>query len=548
MATFKPIAINRTGVNLPYAEGQYIVATQPFTDGSTIYQPGVYVDMLGGRQQLTMTGPQGPKGEDGTTGATGAPGQAATLQIGRVTTGAPGSLAQVSNSGTEQNAVINFVIPTGADGPRGQQGAGWFHTMAPSGVTLQVSSLQPQLTPSVGDVVFFSNGEVRQIITVSGSTVTLGDVLFSFKGDPGIGNATLSGVYGNSTENGYTQEAANGVVQAKNYYNEAYYDTSVSNGDGTANVDRKTDIIDVSTLLNTTWQKFTNQGLSIFVYNNRGGNYTSCKCNRFTALSSTVWGTEGCVSVQLTSSGTVRIDISYAGDISLEDFKKDIYSHPTYIQYELPPEYQYADSVIENQPISFLPLSGEIDLYKEWRKGLNSAQTKISSIELKNGSVLMGIAEVTPGRTYTISFNGNKTGDNAVTGNGGWLIIESDTPALTTYEWATNFNSAFFRNEYLTADISIQRTVGKKYLLVVCGGSGAYTATYTVNNLMINEGAHPYPYEPYYGAIVRQKDLSGIQLFPEGVNPAETIGGDWEDEGTVTTSNSIVLHAYRRLS
>lgn len=134
MSTFKPIAINRAGVNLPYKEGQYIVATVPFTDGGTTYQAGVYVDMLGVRQQLTMQGPKGDTGATGATGATGQNGQAATLTIGQVTTGAPGSPAQVSNSGTEQNAVVNFVIPTGLDGPRGQQGAGWFHTTVASGL------------------------------------------------------------------------------------------------------------------------------------------------------------------------------------------------------------------------------------------------------------------------------------------------------------------------------------------------------------------------------------------------------------------------------
>lgn len=74
MSTFKPIAINKEGVVLPYKEGQYIVATKPFTDGVTTYQAGVYVDMLDTRQQLTMQGPQGvpgPQGEQGIQGPQG---------------------------------------------------------------------------------------------------------------------------------------------------------------------------------------------------------------------------------------------------------------------------------------------------------------------------------------------------------------------------------------------------------------------------------------------------------------------------------------------
>lgn len=46
----------------------------------------------------------------------GPPGAAATITVGTVTTGAPGTPAQVTNSGTAQNAVLNFTIPQGESG------------------------------------------------------------------------------------------------------------------------------------------------------------------------------------------------------------------------------------------------------------------------------------------------------------------------------------------------------------------------------------------------------------------------------------------------
>ena len=46
----------------------------------------------------------------------GPPGSAATVTIGMVTTGAPGTPAEVTNSGTAQNAVLNFTIPQGLPG------------------------------------------------------------------------------------------------------------------------------------------------------------------------------------------------------------------------------------------------------------------------------------------------------------------------------------------------------------------------------------------------------------------------------------------------
>lgn len=65
------------------------------------------------------TGAQGLKGDKGDTGATGAPGAAATIRIGNVYTGTPGTNASVSNSGTSTNAVLDFTIPRGNPGADG---------------------------------------------------------------------------------------------------------------------------------------------------------------------------------------------------------------------------------------------------------------------------------------------------------------------------------------------------------------------------------------------------------------------------------------------
>ena len=61
-------------------------------------------------------GATGATGANGADGATGADGTAATIQVGSTTTGAPGTNASVTNAGTESNAVLNFVIPAGATG------------------------------------------------------------------------------------------------------------------------------------------------------------------------------------------------------------------------------------------------------------------------------------------------------------------------------------------------------------------------------------------------------------------------------------------------
>jgi len=67
-------------------------------------------------QTLNMSIPRGD------TGATGATGPANSLTIGTVTTGAPGSMADATITGVPPNQTLSLVIPQGATGPQGIQG------------------------------------------------------------------------------------------------------------------------------------------------------------------------------------------------------------------------------------------------------------------------------------------------------------------------------------------------------------------------------------------------------------------------------------------
>ena len=72
------------------------------------------------------TGPTGPAGLDGVDGATGPTGptgpagidgETPTITIGTVTTGAPGTDAEATITGTAPNFVLNLTIPQGPTGP-----------------------------------------------------------------------------------------------------------------------------------------------------------------------------------------------------------------------------------------------------------------------------------------------------------------------------------------------------------------------------------------------------------------------------------------------
>jgi hypothetical protein len=67
-------------------------------------------------------GIQGPPGNDGAQGPQGTPGSTATVTLGTVNTGAPGSSVIISNSGTSTAAVLNFTIPRGDTGASGSGG------------------------------------------------------------------------------------------------------------------------------------------------------------------------------------------------------------------------------------------------------------------------------------------------------------------------------------------------------------------------------------------------------------------------------------------
>lgn len=81
-------------------------------DGKSAYELAVLGGFVGTQSQWLAS----LKGADGTNGTNGTNGTSATVTLGTVTTGAAGSQAQITNSGTSSNAIFNFVIPRGDTG------------------------------------------------------------------------------------------------------------------------------------------------------------------------------------------------------------------------------------------------------------------------------------------------------------------------------------------------------------------------------------------------------------------------------------------------
>jgi hypothetical protein len=95
-------------------------------------------------------------------GPSGAAGAAATITVGTVTTGAPGTSASVVNAGTSSAAVLNFTIPAGAAGATGPQGAtGPAGTTSWAGITDKPSTFPPSTHAHVAaDISDFTSAVV----------------------------------------------------------------------------------------------------------------------------------------------------------------------------------------------------------------------------------------------------------------------------------------------------------------------------------------------------------------------------------------------------
>ncbi len=92
------------------------VQTVPTTTPATVWK----IEGVALNTAAFNAGAKGPTGPTGVTGPTGL--GSATVAVGTTTTGAAGTSASVSNSGTTTAAILDFTIPQGATGPLGPAG------------------------------------------------------------------------------------------------------------------------------------------------------------------------------------------------------------------------------------------------------------------------------------------------------------------------------------------------------------------------------------------------------------------------------------------
>lgn len=132
-------------------------------------------------------------------GGGGGGGETVTVNVGSTTTGAPGSAAAVTNTGTSQNVVLAFVIPqgaAGATGPQGQPGAtgaqgpqGQPGATGPQGPAGATGAAGSAATIGIGTTTTGAPGSAASVSNLGTSSAAV----FSFvipEGQPGATGAT----------------------------------------------------------------------------------------------------------------------------------------------------------------------------------------------------------------------------------------------------------------------------------------------------------------------------------------------------------------------
>ncbi len=276
----------------------------------------------------------------------------------------------------------------------------------------------------------------------------------------------------------------------KNLYNLGAFDAVTSNGDGPATITRQTGYLNAKELTNMSWLPesiSTVSTLNFYTPLPTGAKREIAYSNLFKGYA-TVGNDfkEGVPNIYVSAGGNLNIYPAVALN-SVDEFKQWLSSNEFNIQFEL--AESYTETVIENQPIHTLDQNGEQWLREEWQKGLNLAQSNIV------GTLTVGSEKWISVSNSTLQHWGLKVGKTYTVYTS--PIVNSDGTSIACqllpeyYSFSSQPQTFVFSNE-----------------TALRIGNNTQTVQAQINQpIMLNEGSHPYPYQPYNGGIVREEDL-----------------------------------------
>ena len=269
----------------------------------------------------------------------------------------------------------------------------------------------------------------------------------------------------------------------KNMYNLGAYDTFTDNGDGTVTVTRKTGYLYIDGSQDISR---ANESGVMWIRNDGGKaatNYANGKTNSTVLSYASPFSGDNRIGVASDGACYAR---SSANFTTAEACREYFGQNPVSIQYEL--ATSYTEQVIENQPINTLDANMSDIVREEVEKTLNLCPNSTNNFNSYDFSF---DAYLEPNKTYTFTCEPLPFSPNSSK-----LMVNGET--IFGYNTMASMKVFTF-----TAPSDV--VSGE---LTHINFEGNYTSLEHVEfTVMLVEGSHSYPYQPYNGAIVHEKQL-----------------------------------------
>ena len=311
---------------------------------------------------------------------------------------------------------------------------------------------------------------------------------------------------GSTAVNDLKEIVANDVASK---YNLGAYDTYVDNGNGTVTVTRKTGYLTFDGDSSEGWFQdgslhgyrisirttgIANAVANIRVIADKDAAYQNNQSSG--AIFTTNSGTQGKISIYIYDSSVT----------DLETAKTWLSANPVFVEYET--STSYTENLPANVPLNTLDVNGEQFVRNEWEKTLNLADWDGTEDYTNNQNTwtYLFIARLSVGVNYHLTiknFSQNRLG------HGGLFLVQSDTPNIPVpYQSLIRNPDQIVSWEYSpNGDKTADFTPSKEYVCLGIDTDGT-SKTFHVEDIMLVEGSHAYPYQPYNGAIVHERELN----------------------------------------
>ena len=470
-------------------------------------------------------GAQGPQGPKGDTGAQGPAGASASVTVGSTTTLSPGADATVTNSGDTRNAILNFGIPTGARGPKGDTGSkGDTGPIGPKGAKGDTGAAA---TVQVGNTNTGAPGTNAQVTNAGNEHFAV----FNFtipRGDKGEKGATgAQGAKGDKGDKGDTGTAATITVGS----------TTTTNPGTNATV--------------------TNTGTSSAAVLNFGiprGATGSVKSEVVSELPETGEGdTFYLVNREATTQTATGKAISFensdnAGDIT---------------DFQLDGETSQNGTPTPSAPVAVQTVTGE-NVVKICGKNLAnipdfnitqggsynvSSLNKTISVSSTTSNVAISLSSGINGGSWLPAYNASSVADHHITSVGGTYILslanvtktisgsQALYVAIYTNKRAVSNTSLTSSTNFTPSAITLDSDEYIKDIWIWLGGNTTYTATF---NVQLERGSTATEYQPYQGQsyeVNLGKNLFDKEADTGAFRASKSISGE-DIAITATASNS----------